>query len=395
MSLTLLLDLDDTLFDNPLGLFQKNYLKALGAHLNALVPAERMIPQLLFATAQMTAKQTVTGTLEETFDRHFYPALGLDKAVLGDRIYQFYTTVFPALQQYTRPRPAAVELVTAARQRGWTVAVATNPLFPRIATLQRVGWAGFDPADFALISTYENFHFAKPQPAYYTELLAQLGWPEGPVVMVGNDPADDIVPAAAVGLSTWLLQSETTPGGGPLEAVLPWLDELAAHGPAPTWNAPTALLAALQSTPAALDTLIEGLPRSIWSQPPAPGEWSLLEIICHLRDVDREINLPRMQLICCSGEDNPFLPGVSADGWVAERHYAAEALPAALLEMQQSRGDLLALLADLPAESWARPARHAIFGPTRLLELVEFMVTHDQNHVRQSRQAVSAAAGQR
>ena len=167
MSLTLLLDLDDTLFDNPMGAFQKAYLKALGAHLNAVVPAERMIPQLLFATEQMTQKQTPVGTLEETFDRHFYPMLGLEKAQLSDMIYGFYTTVFPEIRQYTKPRSAAIELVAEARRRGWTVAIATNPLFPRVATEQRIKWAEMDSSDFALVSTFERFHFAKPQPAYY------------------------------------------------------------------------------------------------------------------------------------------------------------------------------------------------------------------------------------
>ena len=391
MSLTLLLDLDDTLFDNPIGAFQKAYLKALGAHLNAVVPAERMIPQLLFATEQMTQKQTPVGTLEETFDRHFYPMLGLEKAQLSDMIYGFYTTVFPGIRQYTKPRSAAIELVAEARRRGWTVAIATNPLFPRVATEQRIKWAEMDSSDFALVSTFERFHFAKPQPAYYAEMLAQLGWPEGPVVMVGNDAADDIEPAAALGLHTWLLQPEKLNGGGPLESILPWLEDVEAHGHATAWDTPVALRAALHSTPAALDALCEALPEAAWTHRPATEEWSLVEIIGHLRDVDREINLPRVRLMSSGEESNPFLPGVSADGWVTERHYAGEDGPTALREAVAVRCELLDLLGSLPADAWQRTARHAIFGPTRLLELVGFMATHDQNHIRQCRQAIEAA----
>ena len=52
---------------------------------------------------------------------------------------------------------------------------ATNPLFPKVATMNRLRWAGFDPEDFALFTTYEHYHYCKPNPAYYTEVLASLG----------------------------------------------------------------------------------------------------------------------------------------------------------------------------------------------------------------------------
>ena len=55
--------------------------------------------------------------------------------------------------------------------------VATNPIFPRKAILHRLSWAGLAPEQvpFALITDYERFHFAKPNPAFFAEILAQLG----------------------------------------------------------------------------------------------------------------------------------------------------------------------------------------------------------------------------
>jgi len=47
----------------------------------------------------------------------------------------------------------------------------------------------------------------------------------------------------------------------------------------------------------------------------------------------------------------------------------------------------LALMDGLQAE-WDRPARHAIFGPTSLQELVGFMAEHDRLHVRQAFEAI-------
>ena len=41
--------------------------------------------------------------------------------------------------------------------------------------------------------------------------------------------------------------------------------------------------------------LTEGLAPEEWLRRPAPDEWSVTEIICHLRDVGREIHLSRLQ----------------------------------------------------------------------------------------------------
>lgn len=53
MTLTLLIDLDDTLLINNAELFQEIYLKALAEHLKPHVPPEKMISQLLAATRAM------------------------------------------------------------------------------------------------------------------------------------------------------------------------------------------------------------------------------------------------------------------------------------------------------------------------------------------------------
>ena len=54
----------------------------------------------------------------------------------------FYAEDYPGLRSLTRPRPAAVETVRAAFERGCRVAIATNPLFPRTAIEQRLATLG-------------------------------------------------------------------------------------------------------------------------------------------------------------------------------------------------------------------------------------------------------------
>ncbi len=390
MTLTLLLDLDDTLLDTNMDTFIPAYFEALSGALDGMVSPDVMLPALMGGTRRMMANEDPRLTLREVFDAYFFPKLGVERESLQGAIDGFYNDVFPSLQRLTSPRPDAVALVEWAFGQGFRVAISTNPLFPLKAIHHRMRWAGLAPEKypFSLVSSYENFHFTKTTPAYYAECLGQLGWPEGPVVMVGDDQEMDITPARAAGLPVFRVRKpsgEIDPSlnipQGTIADVRPWLENIDHETLRIDWHEPRSLLAALRSTPAALAALTRYLPDEKWHCHPKPGEWCLVEIMCHLRDVERDINHPRLQMIL--GQDNPFIAGVVSDDWVEERKYAMQDGKTALAVFTRARLETLDLLSRLGAE-WSRPARHAIFGPTTLMELVKFVVEHDQAHIRQT-----------
>jgi FMN phosphatase YigB (HAD superfamily) len=398
MSLTLLLDLDDTLLNNDMDVFLSGYLNALSRHLVRLVPPARMVKQLLSSTRKMIANDQPLQTLEESFDADFYPALGTTKQAMRDKLMDFYTNVFPTLKGLTSPRSEAVHLVEYAIHKGWQVVIATNPLFPEAAILHRLSWANLPATQypFSLVTSYEHFHFAKPDPAFYAEILARMGWPNQPAVMVGNSLSDDLAPAAMLGMpGFWLSESaEPLPSDlpslsrkGRLEEVIPWLDEVAAANTPLEFSSLDGLLAVLKSTPAVLDTLGRELPADRWGLSPKPNEWCFTEIICHLRDSDLEINLPRISKI--RSEVNAFIPAINADEWSTVRSYCSEDGAEALNGFNLARLELIHILQSLSAEDWNRLARHAIFGPSTLRELISFAATHDRTHVQQALQTLN------
>src|SRR5574340_776797 len=391
LTLTLLIDLDDTLLTNDIDVFQKAYFKLLAEALTPWAPPETMMPAMMAAVKAMVEKTTPALTMEEQFDQVFYPMLGVSKAELTATIDHFYANVFPRLQRLTSPRPEAVALVSTAFERGWDVAIATNPLFPKTAVAQRLTWANLPPNDnrFSLIASFETFHFSKPHAAYYAEILGKLSWPEHPVVMIGNNLEDDILPAEKIGLPTFWLHGDREVEGrnpmsssGSLEDILPWLEKIETDQPCIDYSSVDTTLATLQSTPAVFAEIARGLQPEAWTHRPAEGEWNLIEILAHLRDVDREVNFGRIRSTMRG--DNPFLPGANTDPWVQERNYTTEEGTAALLGFTQSRTTLLNLLDGLDAKMLQLPARHAIFGPTTLKELLEFIATHDRTHIRQA-----------
>lgn len=90
------------------------------------------------------------------------------------------------------------------RDRGLRVALATNPLFPAIATQARIRWTGLQPEEFEFFTTYENIGWCKPNPDYYREVLRRAGLQGEDCLMVGNDVGEDMV-AAELGMKVFLL----------------------------------------------------------------------------------------------------------------------------------------------------------------------------------------------
>ena len=123
-----------------------------------------------------------------------------------------------------------------------------------------------------------------------------------------------------------------------------------------------------------------------WQRRPQEGGWSITEVLCHLRDVEIEVHQKRFEAIL--GEENAFLPGVSADEWAQERQYQFQDGQLALGEFVSARQMTIGLLQGISDESWTRQGRHAFFGPTTMHEILFLLARHDDIHVEQLRTLV-------
>lgn len=388
--LTLLLDLDDTLLDTHMDAFVPAYFQALSKHMASHVQSDVMLPALVSGTHAMMLSEDPAHTLRQAFDAKFYLALGREGNGLHEVLEDFYDRIFPDLGALTAKRPQAVELVRWALGKGYRVAVATDPFFPLKATQHRLRFAGLAPEEFpfALVSSYETFHFTKLHAAYFAECLGRLGWPDGPVLMVGNDAERDLAPARALGLATfWVRDDECQEGDpavtgcGSLSELRPWLENVDWKFLEPQFKTRESIMALMMAAPASISSLIEGMPVESWATRPEPSEWSLVEVLCHLRDTELEVNQPRLQRLLT--EEEPFIAARGTDEWAEERGYLKQDGPLAFREYLTTRLATLETLKGLGADGWTRKARHSIFGPTTLLEMVGFMATHDRIHIQQ------------
>jgi len=200
----LLLDLDDTLLINDWDAFYPPYLRLLMEHMHDVVPPARFAAAFDAASEAMIRSDGSQGTLDQVFMNTFVAHTGCDPKMARARFDAFYTGPFEQLQSLTAPDPAALDLVMLARERGYKLAIATQPLFPREAVLARLRWAGVPDKAVAYdyLATFDQLTVCKPRRGYFQTILDALAVAPGEAIMVGDSARADMA-AARLGIKTF------------------------------------------------------------------------------------------------------------------------------------------------------------------------------------------------
>jgi hypothetical protein len=147
------------------------------------------------------------------------------------------------------------------------------------------------------------------------------------------------------------------------------------------------LLYNLKSLPNELDDLLKDLNEETLRWRPIPNKWSVKEIMCHLRDMERLAYLARYRRIL--SEDNPSLPNVDQDRLAMESDYINQDTKAALEEFKRLRWETIRTLEGTPPESWSRAGTHSTDGPMTVEQLVIRQIKgNDLNHLVQMKDIV-------
>ena len=202
---TLLFDLDGTLLNVDIDYFLEQYIRALAPRLAHKMPPERFARQLMGSSMALIQNTDPAKTNQQKFIEDFFGKTGLSVEETMPIFDDFYANDFPRLKHHSRTDPNARRVVEAAVKKGYEVVLATNPVFPMSAIRERMRWADVDDFDYRLVTAYEEMHFCKPYPQYYTEILGRIGRRPEECLMVGNDVDEDLS-AARLGMKTYLVQ---------------------------------------------------------------------------------------------------------------------------------------------------------------------------------------------
>ena len=113
---------------------------------------------------------------------------------------------------------------------------------------------------------------------------------------------------------------------------------------------------------------------------PAPGKWSIRQIIAHVADTEVVCAQRLRQIIA---EDHPTLIGFDQEAWSRNLDYARRKPKQSLESFRRMRAENYELLKGLPEAAYARSGNHNERGPVTLRAQVEILAQHAENHARQ------------
>ena len=197
-------DLDGTLLPMDMDEFTGGYFKMLAKKAAPFgYDPEELVRGIWHGTAAMVRNDGRCLNREafwQDFAKTFGETALNDKPMFDD----FYANEFREAKKFCGYDPKAAQTVRRIRDRSFRIALATNPLFPTIATAIRIRWTGLEPEEFEFFTTYDNIGFCKPNLDYYSEVLRRAGLQAEECLMVGNDVGEDMI-AAELGMKVFLL----------------------------------------------------------------------------------------------------------------------------------------------------------------------------------------------
>ena len=201
---TILFDLDGTLLPMDQEKFVNGYFKMLAAKLAPYGYEPQQLINAILAGIEAMIKNDGSQLNEDAFWKRFVEIYG-DKVLTDKPVFEdFYKNEFQDARSFCGFNPKAAETVRSLKDKGYRVVLATNPLFPSIATESRIRWAGLEPSEFDLYTTYENTSYCKPNLDYYRDILKRINCRPEECLMVGNDVGEDMV-VEALGMQVFLL----------------------------------------------------------------------------------------------------------------------------------------------------------------------------------------------
>lgn len=146
-----------------------------------------------------------------------------------------------------------------------------------------------------------------------------------------------------------------------------------------TVESPQDIIESLARTPGTVSRIVEGLSEQHLSLRNSAEEFSALENICHLRDIEIEGYTERITRIL--HETQPSLPDINGSRLAIERDYNNQNAKRALEEFSLARRRSVEILRGLSADQFARAGTLDGVGIISLEKLLDMMLEHDEDHI--------------
>jgi len=210
-----LFDLDNTLILFEEVKFVNGYYPRLAARFDGVFPDGQFAERLMKATVQLRNNDGSTVN-RELFIRTLCDGLDVSREDVWARFEQFFSLDFDVFRDTVMATPGAGNVFRHVKERGLKLVVATNPIWPLSVQKKRISWAGVGDTEVDLITHIDNMSYCKPQLGYFRQICRLIGVRPEECMMVGDDPANDMV-AAKTGMKTYQTTDSRAHSEQPLE----------------------------------------------------------------------------------------------------------------------------------------------------------------------------------
>jgi hypothetical protein len=149
------------------------------------------------------------------------------------------------------------------------------------------------------------------------------------------------------------------------------------------------VLTSLTEQPKAIAALTSGLPRARLHRSPSRGEWSLNDVLAHLRSC---ADMWGTYIATIIAEDRPTIRAMNPTTWIKYTNYPELEFVPSLRAFAKQRAELLALLRPLPRAGWSRGATVTGAGKPRertVMEYAQRLANHERSHLKHITRMVS------
>lgn len=210
-----LFDLDNTLILFEEEKFLLSYYPVMMARFAGVFPDGKFAERLMKATAVLRDNDG-SKINRELFMEALCDGQDVRRDVVWERFEQFFDLDFDRFKDAVTTAPGAETAFRHIKSRGLKIVVATNPIWPLAVQQKRLAWAGLGGIDVDLITHIDNMSYCKPRLGYFLQICQLIGVEPGECLMVGNDPANDMV-AARTGMQTYQTTDSRAYSQKPLE----------------------------------------------------------------------------------------------------------------------------------------------------------------------------------
>lgn len=144
---------------------------------------------------------------------------------------------------------------------------------------------------------------------------------------------------------------------------------------------PVHIIAEFKRNRTVFSGLLEGLEPALYSWKPDSKSWSILQIVCHLYDIEREDFRERVQSVL--EDPKKAFRSIEPGDWIEGRKYAEQDYDAKVADFLSERDQSVEWMQGLSNPNWDNTYHHQIRGDMSAALFLSNWLAHDQLHIRQ------------